>query len=309
MTNHNSNNNNNNNNNNNININININENDIIKENNIFLIMKKIEIIKNSLNNYETILKIPMILDIIKKLKNKFEGLIIRLNNDSKNILNIYRDNLTHSKLKLHIIEKNANVYKKIKKNNSELLECSNNDKIVIQNNVKINAIRINTNYFNIPNNNLYWINNVKQFGFKIGKVYFIGNINSINDYENTKKIPCKYIHNCQKLKNYESCDFVHFSQDNINSEKLFEKNYDIFNINYNYNSWKFVNYFPNIYKNFKRYNFQKNNINNEFKKIKKSIQNDKYTKKLMKNYFNYYISQIMHDILIVLAAKEYGLF
>jgi hypothetical protein len=186
-----------------------------------------------------------------------------------------------------------------------------------IASNISIN-VKVVNQLDEIPNTNMYWVENINQFAVNINGVILRGNIGNIYNKKHIKKnistnqtIICKYGNNCKNLTDEKNdivkiCKFYHdpvvlleaFKKNKISAE-AFEK-YKIQTRNFINTSWIYTE-FQNTNKNSTMRHFgSKNTLKHELDLMKMNNPNNKI--------IDNYMQQTMHDILVIMGLDKSGL-
>jgi hypothetical protein len=200
--------------------------------------------------------------------------------------------------------------------NNERYLDELKNGFITRELSPQINcAVKYAKTTDDIPNNYIYWIDDIEQFGIKINNILLRGNIGNIyagnsDNQRNDKKInitKCKNVL-CSKmiLSNKEHfCDFYHNPLDII---ELYHKGFidknDLKRIlehnnirNYPNNSWLYTDGLRNTKNKHLRHVGNRASLLSDLDLLKYSNNRKKEVEK--------YMDQTMHDILVVLAMNQ----
>jgi len=183
--------------------------------------------LKNNLNNnfnFEEIVNKKQVLSKINKLKYKLNTLsgnvntfynsesciyITRLNDFKKMLEFASYDNVQYDTLiKIHDKKNNKGKHRYSITNNKTKTISKNVNMQKVSSTMYLPAISVK-NEIEIPNVDLYYMENASQFGFKINGVLFRGNIgNIISKSQSTKKvIPCSWKESCDKK---DLCQYYH---------------------------------------------------------------------------------------------------
>jgi len=155
-----------------------------------------------------------------------------------------------------------------------------------------------------IPNTNIYWISSINQFAVRINGVLFrgdIGNIFNKNDQNQIGIEKCCHGKNCKNLKTKHGCKFYHDPFDLL-MNGLLDTSDEKTKIcskyrNWSNSSWIYTSDFIKPSNLNMRHIGNRATLNEDLILLKKSI---KY-----KDSIDKYQSQIMHDILVVLATHS----
>lgn len=145
-----------------------------------------------------------------------------------------------------------------------------------------------------IPNTPIYWVKNLNQFAIKINNVVFRGNIGNILECKSVyHNVPCKYGKDCVDFRN-NKCRFFH---DPIEDDygKLLIRNFVQNNFLYSEkrsNKTKHMIHFGS-----------RDNLCLELTLLKQYIRNKKFQDEPKR-----FLDQTMHNILVCLALKEFGI-
>ena len=164
-----------------------------------------------------------------------------------------------------------------------------------------VTNVKIVDNMNDIPNTQIYWINDIKQFGIRINNTIIRGNLGNINKLVeknslssiNTKLIECSFGSKCEKLKNDE-CKFYHDPNDLI---KINKKIHHPIIRNFSTSSWMYDAY--NNRKNKQmRHIGSKETLILDINKLKNNKRNFEIETNKIRN-------QCMHDILTLIVINN----
>jgi hypothetical protein len=199
----------------------------------------------------------------------------------------------------------------------------------IIQEKIYTDELVINNKYFNepstkiievnslldIPETSIYWVSSLKQYAVNIGGMMLRGNIGNI--YNETillknKQIPnmvyCKYNNSCEKVLSGRFCKYYHDPYElhklkiaGIIKQEQLDKQHNF--RNYINTSWLYTEY-PEKPSNANMRHFGSRDTLKQFIQLSKIEDNPK-----INTYCKNYADQCIHDILVMYAMHNNGLF
>lgn len=175
--------------------------------------------------------------------------------------------------------------------------------------------VKIVNNIDEIPNTQLYWVENINQFAFHLNGIIFRGNIGNIFNKNCIKKnnqinqtVICKYRNNCKILLSSKKCKFYHDPVELLellNDVKISKETYNMYKYqtrDYINTSWIYTELPYNKNNIMMRHFGSKNTLKHDCDLMK--INNTKTHEIEIDNYRQ----QTMHDILVIMGLKQCGL-
>lgn len=276
----------------------------------------KIDSIHRDVDNMNVIMEYSQIKNHISELKN-IEKIIGGIYMKTMNIINICTN-------KSNIVIPDRSINKETDKTNINswsYLNRSITDKIPhkqIANDLLVN-VKIVQNINEIPNNPLYWVENINQFAININGVVLRGNVGNIYNHNHIQKnsnvnqtIICKYKNKCKTMLGlnnenkickfyHDPVDLLHALNKNIINTKTFNL-YKKLSRNFINTSWLYTD-MPYNKKNIGMRHFgSKNTLKHELDLMK--IDNNFINEIIIDNYKH----QTMHDLLVILGLNQCGL-
>lgn len=162
---------------------------------------------------------------------------------------------------------------------------------------VQVNAMHVDT-LEHVPNTNLYYVDDIRQFVVKINNVCFRGNIGSIfkksKDAHGIKS--CKYS-KCNKKK--RRCKYYHDPIDNFANSSICSKQPQI--KNFVNSEWLYTSEPINRKNIYMRHIGNRNSLSNDIEVIKLDINH----KNEEDNPVSRFLNQVTHDILVMIAIGD----
>lgn len=153
-----------------------------------------------------------------------------------------------------------------------------------------------------IPNSQLYWIESISQFAFKINNVLFRGNIGNI--FEKLVYaygyIKCKDANKCKHILKKRKCRYYHDPLELYNDTKISIKNGEQYIKNFSQSSWLYTS------DSRKKKNMNMRRIGN-----RNTLSTDLEILKMDSNKHidvDNLLNQSMHDLLTILCMDKYNL-
>ena len=145
-----------------------------------------------------------------------------------------------------------------------------------------------------IPVNNLYYINDIKQYAINIGGVLIRGNLGNLVDYKTEQSAECEYGTNCKSFKKNTNCPYYHDPNDFIHHKLPVP---DIIR-NFTIGSWIYSKKkTPKTY--FNRHIGSRDRLHYDLSTLKKvQYREEIYNRE----------GQLIHDLLIYLILNSKGL-
>lgn len=145
-----------------------------------------------------------------------------------------------------------------------------------------------------LPVNNLYYVNNIKQFAININGVIIKGNLGNLVEYQTEQSAKCEYGIDCKSFKKNLTCTYYHDPEDYI---KLKQPVPDVTR-NFTVGSWLYSkNKAPRTY--FTRHLGSKDRLNYDLNTLKKVQYREEISNRE---------GQLIHDLLIYMILNSKGL-
>lgn len=145
-----------------------------------------------------------------------------------------------------------------------------------------------------LPVNNLYYVNNIKQFAININGVIIKGNLGNLVEYQTEQSAKCEYGIDCKSFKKNLTCSYYHDPEDYI---KL-KQPVPAVTRNFTVGSWLYSkNKAPRTY--FTRHLGSKDRLNYDLNTLKKVQYREEISNRE---------GQLIHDLLIYMILNSQGL-